>query len=81
MTVADNHIVETYTHLLEGLSESHKIELIENLARSLRNAKDDQAKDERFYKSFGAWESDKSAEEIADEIKSSRNFRKREIKL
>jgi hypothetical protein len=79
MTVADNHIVETYSYLLEGLSATHKIELIESLAKSLK--KDNKIKDERFYSSFGAWESDKSAEEIAAEIKMSRKFRNKEIKL
>ncbi len=67
MTLTDNHIVETYSHLFGGLSASHKIELIESLAKSLKIS--DKAKDDRFYNSFGAWESSKSAEEIAVEIK------------
>lgn len=54
-----------------------KKELIENLSRSLKSDKIE--KDKKFYKSFGAFASGKTAEEIISEIKSSRKFRKKEI--
>jgi len=79
MTYTDKHIIETYTGLFEGLSSSAKIELIENLSKSLKAEK--SIKEKRFYKSFGAFASDKSAEEIIADIRSSRKFRKREIKF
>ena len=38
-------------------------------------------KESAFYKSFGAFDSNKSAEEIIANIKSSRKFRKKELKF
>ena len=79
MSFTDKHIVETYSNLLEGLSAGSKIKLIERLTESLKTNKNN--KDNRFYKSFGAFASEKSAEEIIAEIKSSRKFKRKEIKL
>ena len=70
MTYTDRHIVETYSGLFEGLSTMNKIELIESLSKSLKTAT--KTKEDKFYKSFGAFASDKSAEEIIAEIKKSR---------
>ena len=72
MTYADRHIIKAYSELFEGLSSVNKIELIENLSKSLKTEK--KTKESRFYKSFGAFSSDKSAEEIIADIKSSRKF-------
>ena len=66
MSHTEKYIVETYSGLFEGLSSLSKLELIENLSKSLN-------------KSFGAFASDKSAEEIIEEIRLSRKFRKKEI--
>ena len=79
MKYTDRHIVETYSGLLEGLSSISKIELIENLSKSLKM--DEKNKDVVFYKSFGAFASDKSAEDIIRDIKSSRKFRNEELKF
>lgn len=79
MSYTDRHIVETYSGLFEGLSSSNKIELIESLSRSLKTEK--TTKDDKFYKSFGAFSAEKTAEEIIANIKSSRTFRNREIKF
>ncbi len=76
MTFTDKHIVETYTEIFEGLSSDSKIELIETLSKSLKNEK--KTKENKFYKSFGAFAPGKSAEEIIGEIKSSRKFRERD---
>jgi len=77
MSYTHRHIVETYSGLFEGLNSLSKIELIESLSKSLKKEK--TTKDNKFYKSFGAFSSDKSAEEIIDDIKSSRIFRDKEI--
>jgi len=77
MTYTEKRIVENYSGLFEGLSSDSKIELIESLSKSLNSEK--KFVDKAFYKSFGAFASDKSAEEIIAEIKSSRKFRKKEI--
>ncbi len=77
MSYTDKHIVETYTGLLEGLSADNKIELIEKLSKSLKT--DIKDKEKKFYKSFGAFASDKSPKEIIKEIRADRKFRKKEI--
>ncbi len=79
MSYTERHIVETYSDLFEGLSSLSKIELIESLSKSLKVEK--TAKDKKFFKAFGAFASEKSAEEIIADIRSSRKFRNREIKL
>lgn len=79
MTYTDRYLVETYTGLFEGLSSSNKMELIENLSKSLKV--ESNTKDAKFYKAFGAFSSEKSAEEIINNIKLSRKFRNTEIKL
>lgn len=79
MTYTDKHIVETYSGLLEGLSSESKTELIESLSKSLKSEK--KTKESNFYKSFGAFASEKSAEEIIAVVKSNRKFRRKEIKF
>lgn len=79
MTYTDKHIVEVYSGLLAGLSSESKAELIVSLSKSLMTEKKDI--ESKFYKSFGAFASEKSAEEIIADIKSSRKFRKKEIKF
>ena len=61
MSYTDRYIVETYSGLFEGLSSLSKIEKT--------------TKDSKFYKSFGAFSSEKSADKIIADIKSSRKFR------
>ena len=78
MTVTDKHILENYSKLFEGLSAMNKIELIERLSKSLKVK---ETKRNTFYKSFGAFASDKSAEEIMSEIKENRNFKDKKIEF
>lgn len=79
MAYAEKHIVNSYAALFEGLSSISKIKLIEILTKSLKAEK--KANKDDFFKSFGAFGSDKSAEEIVADIKSSRKFRAKEIKF
>ncbi len=79
MTYTDKHIVQVYSGLLKGLSSESKAELIENLSKSLNT--DNKNRESKFYKSFGAFASEKPVEEIIADIKSSRKFRKKEIKF
>ena len=79
MTYTDKHIIEMYTELFESLNAQSKNELIENLSKSLK--KENINKEKKFFKSFGAFASNKSAEEIIAELKSARHFKKKEIKL
>lgn len=79
MSNTDKIIVETYAGLFEGLSSLNKIELIETLSKLLKS--EIVSKDKAFYKSFGAFPSEKSPEEIVYVIKSSRKFRTHDISL
>lgn len=79
MTHAERHIVETYSNIFENLSSISKLELLEKLAKSIR--KDSKSKEKEFFKSFGAFASEKSAEDIATEIKESRKLREKDLKL
>jgi hypothetical protein len=77
MSYTDKHIVETYSILFNGLSPLNKIELIESLTKSLK--KDKIKKVDAFYKSFGAFSTEKTAEDIILDIKSGRKFKNRKI--
>jgi len=71
MNVTDKKILQGYSGLYEGLSFNNKCELIAKLTRSLKSNK---SKKDNFYKSFGAFASEKSEEELISEIKSSGKF-------
>ena len=73
MSHTDRIIIETYSGLSERLSSLNKIESIESLSKSLKAELN--SKEKAFYKSFGAFSSEKSAEEICSAIKSNRRFR------
>lgn len=79
MTAFEKHIVKTYAQLFEGLSNSSKIKLMEQLDKSLKN--DNKKKETEFFKSFGGFGSDKSAKDIIKELKESREFKKRDLNL
>jgi len=79
MTHAEKHIIETYAKIFERLSSLGKLELLEKLAKSIK--KQEKSTNRNFMMSFGAFESNKSAEELVEEIKKSRKFRDRELKL
>ena len=65
-------IVDAYIGLLDNLSPSNKLDLISKLTESVKT--DLNKKKSSFKESFGAFDSTKSAEEIIDEIRSSRVF-------
>jgi hypothetical protein len=79
MSYTEKQLIETYSNLFESLSSLGKIELIQNLSKSLKKEK--KSKDTKFFKSFGMFASEKSAEEISIEIKKSRSFISKEIKF
>ncbi len=79
MTYTEKHIVETYSGMLEGLNATSKLELIEALSKSVKGA--GKSNENNFYKSFGAFASEKPAEEIIREIRVTRKFRKKDFSL
>lgn len=79
MTHAERHIVETYSELFESLSSVSKLELLERLAKSIKKGR--MSNEKEFFRSFGGFASDKPAEEINKEIKESRKFRTKDLKM
>jgi len=65
-------IAENIFRMVKNLSADVKLELISKIADSLKERNEDE-KDDSWIKLFGAWESDESAEEIIEGIRSSRN--------
>ena len=65
-------IVDGYGGLLDNLSPGNKLDLISKLTASVKT--DLNNKRSSFKKAFGAFDSKKSAEEIIEEIRSSRVF-------
>jgi len=63
-------IVDGYVGLLDNLSTNNKLDLITKLTASVKT--DLTNKKKSFKKAFGAFASKKSAEEIIEEIRSSR---------
>jgi hypothetical protein len=77
MTHSEKKIIESYTPLIESLSSEGKLELMENLVRSIRL--ENKSKEVDFFSSFGAFGSEKSADDISAEIKASRKFRGKKL--
>jgi hypothetical protein len=79
MTFTEKNIIENYLGLFENLNSMSKLELIEKLTKSLKS--ENTCKESNFYKSFGAFSTEKSSDEIISDLKSSRKFRNKEIKF
>lgn len=77
MTVANKNIIDSYTRLFEGLDIVTKRKLIERLSESIGNS--DTVRENAFYNAFGAFSDEKPAEQINEEIKSSRTFRAKDL--
>jgi len=76
MSIVDTTIVDNYLGLLKKLSPETKIELIEQLKKTLSQGL--QVIDKSTFDAFGEWQSDKSADEIIEEIRAVR-FTNRQI--
>jgi len=71
-TETNTTIINGYVGLLENLSPDNKLDLISKLTESVKT--DLGNKKSTFKKSFGAFKSEKTAEEIIEEIRNSRLF-------
>lgn len=65
-------IIDGYLMLLENLSPNDKLDLISRLTTSVKS--DIASKKSSFPEAFGAFQSDKTADQIINEIRSSRTF-------
>ncbi|WP_192823292.1 hypothetical protein [Rufibacter sp. LB8] len=72
MKTTNLHILESYLGLLNNLSPDSKLELISRLSQTLKSQK--KSKEKSLIELFGAFQSDKSAETIIEEIQQSRTF-------
>ena len=79
MTFTDKNIVENYFGLFESLNALSKLEIIEKLKKSLKE--ESSKKEDNIYKSFGAFSTEKTSDEINAALKLSRKFRTKEIKF
>ena len=85
MTTVEQNIVNAYGRLFENLSKFARLELIERITLSLKeedreHKEDKKAKEDTdFFNLFGAFPDDKTAEEMVTEIKSSRQFREKDL--
>jgi hypothetical protein len=65
-------LIDGYIRLLENLSPSSKLDLISKLILSVKH--DITKRKRNFFKSYGALETEQSADQIANEIRKSRNL-------
>lgn len=72
-------LIDGYVRLLENLSPNSKLDLISKLTQSIKT--DISDKKSSFKKSFGAFESKKSADELISEIRNSRSFTRKIEKI
>ncbi len=63
-------LIDGYLQLLNNLSPNNKLDLISKLTQTVKT--DISGRKNSFYKSFGAWESKQTAEEIIAKIRGSR---------
>lgn len=68
-------LIEGYLKLLENLSSDNKLDLISKLTLSMKSQSNHKKK--RFYKAFGGWDSNESAEVLIKNIHESRAFNRK----
>lgn len=73
-------LIENYFSFLEKLSSDDKLELISMLSESMKSTKKPKKK-VPLSSLYGAWVSEKSADEIIAEIKTARNFNRNREEL
>jgi transposase-like protein len=71
-TLYNTFIIDNYLGLLRSLSRENKIKLAAGLINDI--AEESDKKTDVINRFFGAFQSDKSAEEMIAEIRESRNF-------
>ena len=74
MNTADinTKLIDSYISLLKNMSAQNKLDLISKLTNSVKSDIEHGKAD--FYKAFGGWDENESAEELIDTIKGSRTF-------
>ena len=71
-----------YWSVLKDLSNSVKLELITLLSSSIANSVSETSNEKGWTKSFaGRWEDDRTAEEVIEDIRNSRNANIKDVLL
>jgi hypothetical protein len=68
----NNTIIDGYLRLLNNLSANSKLELISKLTLLVKT--DIANREKSFFKAFGAWDKKDPADNLINEIRSSRTF-------
>lgn len=68
-------LVDGYLEFLKYLNPTSKLDLIGKLTQSVKS--DLQSRESEFEESFGAWDENDDAEELIEEIRSSRVFNRK----
>lgn len=67
------NLVDSYFGLMKNLSDDNKLEIISKLSNSMKSSK--RNKSVSLESLYGGFASEKTADEIINEIRTSRNFR------
>jgi len=78
-TDVDTSLINGYLGLLKNLSPKNKLDLIEKLSKSLKL--DLRRSKKSLRRAFGAFESDRTADQLIKEIRESRTFTRQIEKL
>lgn len=65
-------LIDSYISLLKNMSARNKLDLISKLTDTVK--KDIGKEKSDFYKAFGGWDKNESAEDLIETIKGSRTF-------
>jgi hypothetical protein len=74
MNTADinSKLIDSYISLLKNMSAQNKLDLISRLTNAVKTDLEQEKTD--FYKAFGGWDKNESAEDLIETIKGSRIF-------
>lgn len=73
-TKKDMGLVDDYFSALKNLNDLQKLELISKLTDSIKYSKLGSNNDVSLHSLYGSWASEKSADELIEEIKDARSF-------
>ena len=65
-------LIDSYISLLKNMSTQNKLDLISRLTNTVKTDLEQEKSD--FYKAFGGWDKNESAEDLIQTLRSSRTF-------
>ncbi len=75
----NTNLIDSYFSVLKNLSPDNKLELIARLSKSMKSPK--RVKAGSVQSLYGAFQSDRSADELIYEIKKARSFNRKRLDL